>query len=165
MGEDADVFGTRLRARREAAALSQQELAEQCGLSVRTVSDLERGRTRWPYRDTLHRLADGLDLRDEARAEFIAAPDRRLGPARAHAAATAAEGGGHGAGKWIRPRLLPAVVPAFAGRQPELAVLSRMLDQPGGTAVITAIGGTAGVGKTNPEANTPDRYQAAARHA
>lgn len=32
------------------------------GLSLRTIGNLERERTRWPYRDTLRRLADGLGL-------------------------------------------------------------------------------------------------------
>jgi tetratricopeptide (TPR) repeat protein len=48
----------------------------------------------------------------------------------------------------IVPRHLPAAVPAFAGRRDQLARLSEVLSQPGGTAVISAIGGTAGVGKT-----------------
>jgi DNA-binding SARP family transcriptional activator/tetratricopeptide (TPR) repeat protein len=51
-------------------------------------------------------------------------------------------------GGWVVPRQLPAAVPAFAGRHAELAVLSRVLDMRGGTAVVTMIGGTAGVGKT-----------------
>jgi hypothetical protein len=38
-------------------------------------------------------------------------------------------------------------MPVFAGRSAELGTLSRVLSSPGGTAVITAIGGTAGVGK------------------
>jgi DNA-binding SARP family transcriptional activator/predicted negative regulator of RcsB-dependent stress response len=50
------------------------------------------------------------------------------------------------------PRLLPAPVAHFAGRRSELKTLSRLLDQAGaqaqGTVVISAIGGTAGVGKT-----------------
>jgi DNA-binding SARP family transcriptional activator len=50
------------------------------------------------------------------------------------------------------PRQLPGAVPQFTGRTAELARLSRMLDQTGdpapGTMVISAIGGTAGVGKT-----------------
>ena len=46
------------------------------------------------------------------------------------------------------PRQLPPAVPAFAGRSIELATLSRVLARPGGAAVISAIGGTAGVGKT-----------------
>lgn len=49
------------------------------------------------------------------------------------------------------PRQLPGAVPRFAGRAAELAALNRVLDQAagaGGTVVISAIGGTAGVGKT-----------------
>ena len=146
LSEDPEVFGAWLRARREAARLSQQELAERCGLSVRAVRNLERGRTQWPYLDTLSRLADVLELRDKARADFIAAADRQH---RRTMAGVAAYENTRGRAGRVVPRLLPAAVPAFAGRQAELAVLSRMLDQPGGTAVITAIGGTAGVGKTS----------------
>jgi len=48
------------------------------------------------------------------------------------------------------PRQLPATVAGFTGRAAELAALSGMLDQAGtpGTVVISAIGGTAGVGKS-----------------
>jgi DNA-binding SARP family transcriptional activator len=50
------------------------------------------------------------------------------------------------------PRQLPGTVPQFTGRLAELARLSQILDQAGsqapGTVVISAIGGTAGVGKT-----------------
>jgi DNA-binding SARP family transcriptional activator/Tfp pilus assembly protein PilF len=50
------------------------------------------------------------------------------------------------------PRELPAGVAHFTGRTSELAALSRLLGTPGdqmpGTVVISAIGGTAGVGKT-----------------
>jgi DNA-binding SARP family transcriptional activator/Tfp pilus assembly protein PilF len=50
-----------------------------------------------------------------------------------------------------RPAMLPAAVPGFTGRARELEALSDVLSRPGpgGTSVvITAIGGTAGVGKT-----------------
>jgi tetratricopeptide (TPR) repeat protein/transcriptional regulator with XRE-family HTH domain len=147
---DAGGFKARLRACRQSAGLSQQELAERSGLSVRAISDLERGRTRWPYPDSLHRLADALDLRDADRAEFIASAGRRLAPsatrptpARASTRAGRRTGDDHNI-----PRYLPAAVPAFVGREDQLAVLSQVLNQPGGTAVVTAIGGTAGVGKT-----------------
>ncbi len=51
------------------------------------------------------------------------------------------------------PRQLPAAVAGFTGRGPELATLTQMLGQQSGdnvpgTVVISAIGGTAGVGKT-----------------
>jgi DNA-binding SARP family transcriptional activator len=50
------------------------------------------------------------------------------------------------------PRELPAAVPGFTGRSAELAALTRQLARRGqqapGTAAISAIGGTAGAGKT-----------------
>jgi DNA-binding SARP family transcriptional activator len=49
------------------------------------------------------------------------------------------------------PRQLPAAIRHFTGRRDELKALSSLLDearQRGGTAVISAIGGTAGIGKT-----------------
>jgi DNA-binding SARP family transcriptional activator len=50
------------------------------------------------------------------------------------------------------PRQLPGTAPHFTGRTAELAALTQVLDQAGahppGTAMISAIGGTAGVGKT-----------------
>jgi DNA-binding SARP family transcriptional activator/tetratricopeptide (TPR) repeat protein len=50
------------------------------------------------------------------------------------------------------PQQLPAAISHFAGREEELAALSRLLDSSGAKAsravVISAIGGTAGVGKT-----------------
>ena len=62
-------------------------------------------------------------------------------------AATAA-----GQANQIRPRELPAAVAGFTGRSAELKELTGLLDLAGeqgpGTVVITAIGGTAGVGKT-----------------
>jgi tetratricopeptide (TPR) repeat protein/transcriptional regulator with XRE-family HTH domain len=142
--QDTAAFGARLRACRESAALSQQELAERAGLSAHAISDLERGRTRWPYPGTLRRVADGLGLRDAERVSFIAAAPRRPG----RSTAAASTGDGHETGGHIVPRLLPAGVPGFTGRDAELAALSQVLDEPAGTAVITAIGGTAGVGKT-----------------
>ena len=149
----AGPFGARLRACRQSAGLSQDELAERSGLSVRAIRDLERGRTRWPYRDSLHRLADALELRDAARAGFLGAADRRLAGAPAPGSTGARAAGAAGsqarrASGRVVPRYLPAAVPAFAGRRDQLAALSRVLDEPGGTAVVSAIGGTAGVGKT-----------------
>ena len=78
MSEVPQAFGAYLRSCRQSAGMSQQELAERSGLSVRTISDLERGRTRFPYQDSLGRLADALGLRGPARTEFIATASRRL---------------------------------------------------------------------------------------
>ena len=77
-----------------------------------------------------------------------------LEPAAAVLGATAAGSAGAGAAKadaGVVPRQLPTAVAHFAGRQPELRMLSDLLTQrpgPAGTVMITAIGGMAGVGKT-----------------
>src|ERR1051326_7149480 len=60
-------FGDRLRRWRVEAGLTQEQLGELAGLSARTVSDLERGVRRYPYRDTRQRLADALRLDDAQR--------------------------------------------------------------------------------------------------
>ena len=54
--------------------------------------------------------------------------------------------GGAGSGEPVVPGLLPRDVPGFTGRAGELDRLCRQA--PGGRVVVTAIGGTAGVGKT-----------------
>jgi WD40 repeat protein/transcriptional regulator with XRE-family HTH domain len=72
----AGAFGERLRACRAAAWLSQEELAKRSGLSVRAIADIERGRTRWPYRDSIQRLANALELADEEREGFLALAHR-----------------------------------------------------------------------------------------
>jgi Bacterial transcriptional activator domain len=66
----------------------------------------------------------------------------------------------------VVPRYLPGTTAHFAGRAGELAMLDRLLDEASrkgpGTVVISAVGGTAGVGKTKPRANTSNRYRRAA---
>jgi tetratricopeptide (TPR) repeat protein/transcriptional regulator with XRE-family HTH domain len=158
MNDEGGAFGPQLRALRLDAGLSQQELAEKSGLSVRAISDLERGRTRQPYRRSVSCLADALELPDADRRELLGAAARRLGHSpsasvTAAAPAAAADEGSTGGGaqasrRRIVPRQLPAPVAAFVGRRAILADLSRALARPDATGIITAIGGTAGVGKT-----------------
>src|SRR6202453_4762592 len=125
-GKDAGArdFGAWMRQRRIAARLSQEELAESSGVSVRAISDLERGRTTRPYPRSMRLLAAAL-----------------AGPVPLPAAAPAA---GH-----VVPRELPAPVRHFTGRTAELDQLSELAvagEVP--ALVICAVGGTAGVGKT-----------------
>ncbi|MCP2269302.1 Helix-turn-helix domain-containing protein [Actinokineospora diospyrosa] len=51
-----------VRARRERARLTQEELAEHAGISVRAISDIERGVARSPQRRTIAALAGPLRL-------------------------------------------------------------------------------------------------------
>jgi transcriptional regulator with XRE-family HTH domain len=78
VAEEIAGFGVLLRECRVAAGLSQEELMRRSGLDVRTIRNLERGRARWPYPDTVRRLADALDLHGKDRDEFMAAAGRRL---------------------------------------------------------------------------------------
>ncbi len=66
------VYGECLRGLRVAAGLSQEELAVRSGVSVRAIGDMERGRTRWPHRDSSRLLADALDLAGPEREKFLA---------------------------------------------------------------------------------------------
>jgi tetratricopeptide (TPR) repeat protein/transcriptional regulator with XRE-family HTH domain len=149
---DGTGFGEQLRACRETAGLSQQELADRCGLSIRAISNMERGRTRWPYRASLYRLADALGLQEAARAEFFASVPRRQ--LRLPPAGDSNEAKADRPRAWARdvPRQLPAAVACFTGRDAELTTLTGLLELPDtrrpGALVISAIGGTAGVGKT-----------------
>jgi tetratricopeptide (TPR) repeat protein/DNA-binding XRE family transcriptional regulator len=154
MAEDSRGFGGRLAGCRRLAGLSQEELAERSGLSVRTIGNLERGRARWPHPDTVRRLADALELCGVARHEFMAGIVPR--PARGAAMTVPAAGGqaSSAAGPDTPvPRQLPPGVRHFTGRTAELDILAgplvaRGASDDGGTVVISAIGGTAGVGKT-----------------
>ena len=72
VGEQDLTFGSRLRRLREAAGLTQEELALRAGLSPRAISALERGERQRPYPHTVRTLADTLGLSEEARASLLA---------------------------------------------------------------------------------------------
>ena len=72
-GWTGQLFGDTLRQLRRAAGLTQAELAERANLSIRGLSDLERGINRSPRRETLLALADAFGLDREERHRFFAA--------------------------------------------------------------------------------------------
>ncbi len=72
-----------MRQLREAAALTQEELAERAGLTVKGISDLERGARNRPYPHTVRSLADALELAEDERAALFAAVPKRGGGGRA----------------------------------------------------------------------------------
>ena len=141
-GPERDRFGDLIRRGRITAGLTQEELAELTGLSVRAIRDIEKGHTARPRRGSAELLARALRLPDAGGGGTAGAP---------------------GCGGVV-PRQLPHALAGFAGRETEMTTLTGLLDRldgPPGAVVISAIGGTAGVGKPNLEANTPDRYQSA----
>jgi tetratricopeptide (TPR) repeat protein/transcriptional regulator with XRE-family HTH domain len=136
VGEGPATFGGLLRRLRTGVQLTQEELARSANLSVRAVSDLERGVATTPHRDTVRLLADALHLIGPERAEFETA-------ARGPAAADQSAGGVAAA-----TRTLPRDVVSFTGRQRELRELIDAAASAGSAGGVFAIGGMAGVGKT-----------------
>ena len=65
-------FGAHLRRLREAAGLTQEELASRSSLSAKAISMLERGERKRPYPHTIRSLADALELSEEERANLLA---------------------------------------------------------------------------------------------
>ena len=127
-------FGRLLREHRLSAGLSQEELAERAGLSVRAVSDMERGRTTHPYPRSVRLLVVALGL--------------SAGDAERLVAATAARERDMPPGPESGPRQLPAPVRDFVGRVTELRQLDDLLADVETGPVVVAVSGTAGVGKT-----------------
>jgi transcriptional regulator with XRE-family HTH domain len=122
-------FGGLLRSLRMAAGLTQEELAEAAKVSYRTISDVERGISRSPRRDTTRLLADALGLSGDDRAGFEAA-------ARGHASAA-----GHVApqplpGSIAATWTLPRDIASFPGREPEIESLQAATDTGGGGDVV-----------------------------
>jgi predicted ATPase/DNA-binding XRE family transcriptional regulator len=67
----AGSFGAQLKALREAAGYTQDELATIAGLSVHGISALERGERRRPHVETVRALSAALDLTGATRDAFV----------------------------------------------------------------------------------------------
>jgi len=150
-------FGQMIRHYRRASGLSQEELGDRAGVTPRTICDLERGRTTRPYRQTVGSLAEALRLQGPELEEFVRLSRLGRHPAPADGAAEPGEVRGRTGPATTAghphpgiPRQLPAAVSHFTGRAAEFDALTSMLSEATGTrtAVISAIAGTAGVGKT-----------------
>src|SRR3982750_1916885 len=65
------AFGAQLKALRDAAGFTQEELATISGLSVHAVSALERGERRRPHLETVRALCAALDLAGPTRDALV----------------------------------------------------------------------------------------------
>ncbi|MFF4838271.1 ATP-binding protein [Streptomyces sp. NPDC001315] len=130
---DGTQFGRLLREARQRSLLTLESLSEASGVSVRAISDMERGQSL-PRQGTLSELMDVLELSEDERRRFVEASVRRAGKP---------------AGRV--PRQLPPDLAVFRGREEALATvygLTAQVAEQGGHVVVSAIGGMAGVGKT-----------------
>lgn len=119
-------FGEVLRRHRLSAGLTQETLAELSGLSVRGISDLERGERARPHRQTVRLLADALNLDSDAR--------RSLEDATRFPAVRMAQ---------AEP---PATFTPLLGREHDLKAATAMLDRD--EVRLLTLSGPGGVGKT-----------------
>lgn len=129
--QGASTLGSVLRALREGAGLSQEELAERAGLSPHAISALERGTRTRPYPHTLRALAAALELTEDERATLLAAV-----PARS-ARQTTDPG-------TSRRRDLPVPATALVGRDDDVSRVTDLLR----TGRLVTLSGPGGVGKT-----------------
>ncbi|MER5643423.1 helix-turn-helix domain-containing protein [Streptosporangium sp. NPDC002524] len=129
-------FAEALRGHRHAARLTLEQLAEASGVGVRTLSDMERGRSRGPQHRTVTALADALGLAGADREQLVGlAREGRLRD------------------RWARPTglcELPRSVDDFTGRAAELAWTGELVraGEVPGAAGVGLITGSAGLGKT-----------------
>ena len=136
MGASASSpFGRLLRAHRVATGLSQEQLAERADLSLRGISDLERGARRAPRLETVRMLCEALSL----------SPDECVPLFRAARALEDEPPPGSGL-RAAGPRRLPAPLVPLIGRDHEMAQIVALLRQPDGRLVTLT--GAGGSGKT-----------------
>jgi predicted ATPase/transcriptional regulator with XRE-family HTH domain len=129
-GARGDTFGIRLRRLREAAALTQEELAARAGLSAKSIGALERGERRHPHPPTVRALAAALGLLAEDQAALAGA-----GPTPAAARFAA-----------FRDPAASLVPPTpLIGRDADLVAAGALLE---GAAGLVTLTGPGGVGKT-----------------
>ena len=129
-GRPLTALAALLRSHRRAAGLTQEDVADRSGVSVRTISDLERGVYRTARKDTARLLAEVLNLQGSALEQFMAV----------------ARGRAISAPPPQCPNSLPPTGPLF-GREALVRTARELLNTPQ-VRLLTVIG-PAGVGKTS----------------
>src|SRR5262245_26418781 len=124
-------FGSKLKAHREAAGFTQEELAAIAGLSVHAVSTLERGERRRPHVDTVRALCAALDLTGASREALV-----RSARAPAHNARIEEASG----------IALPLALTVILGRDADLQRLRGWIADP--AVRLITLTGPGGAGKT-----------------
>ena len=161
MAGDSWVFAELVRSHRRRLGLTQEELAAEAGVNVRSIGKIEAGRVIIPRPATVRLLAGAFGLSGPDRDRFL----RAAAAATATAEAATAEPATAEAATAVVdatttldvpipgapvPAQLPADIVPFTGRTEHLDELDRVLAARGepGSVTVATIAGTAGVGKT-----------------
>ncbi|WP_245573197.1 helix-turn-helix domain-containing protein [Amycolatopsis benzoatilytica] len=138
-------FGELLRFYRLRSSLTQEELSKRTKISVRAISDMERGLVSNPQRRTVELLGDGLELAEDEADRFTdaARAGRRM-------ATMADKPGLPGAVQARAGCALPPTLTELTGRDAELSVLDEYAQDAISSCrlQITVVHGLPGAGKT-----------------
>lgn len=138
--------GQLLIQRRRALGLTQEDLAQRSALSVRAISDLERGHTRKPRPRSIQLLAAALEM-DPSEIAHLFGLLRNRARTPLLSVDTAGRDADEPADR-VLPRQIPMAARHFSGRQRELRALCALLEDDARTVGLTVICGPAGVGKS-----------------
>ncbi|HET7018737.1 MAG TPA: tetratricopeptide repeat protein [Streptosporangiaceae bacterium] len=156
-------FGALLRQSRLAAALTQEDLSGLSGLSVRTISGLEAGRTTRPHWRNVLLLADALGLTGSDRdlllrlARRPASEAEHAGPQTPEPQPTVMQP----VEPSVRPAQLPPDIAEFTGRAAQAEWLIKVLARPGPSLSVAAVTGAGGTGKSALAIHVAHRLSAA----
>ena len=133
--ERGTAFGAELRRLRNAAGLTQEELATRAGLTSKAVSVLERGERKRPYPHTVRTLAEALGLSEPERASLLAA-------------VPAKDGAGSPGERVATPVFsLPVPLAPLVGREREVGEIDALLGRD--PERLLTLTGPGGIGKTS----------------
>ncbi|MEV4753920.1 helix-turn-helix domain-containing protein [Micromonospora sp. NPDC049559] len=140
-------FDELLRRVRRSAGLTQADLAARAGVGVRTVRDLERGRSMRPQRTTVELIATALGLTGADRSAFVAAARNQGTPGNEPVSGVPADAAS--GTRTAAPTLALPPVGELIGRDRDVLELAGMLTgADGAVPALVSLVGLAGVGKS-----------------
>ncbi len=139
---NSPLLGELLRTRRIGAGLSQEALSESSTVSVRTISDLERGQRASAHLTTIRLLAEALGLSDNQRQDLLVLA--QPGPSTGNEAPHPSLALRRSTPPWAPS--LPTPGTPFIGRRQTLDALATILTT--ASRGVVTVTGTGGVGKT-----------------